>query len=135
MCTVSKRHPAEKSNKNRHFPTRKKLWQLDSPFHCSIIGTCLSLAELRHLARKLRIDAQAFRTDYELHRTFVGIAGKQAFAAKRLHKYLDQKFRTTVRRFTKAQTDTALQSLWEAALTSGDIAAAYWALATHPAPS
>ncbi|MDV7392865.1 hypothetical protein RZS08_15960, partial [Arthrospira platensis SPKY1] len=28
-------------------PPRKKLWELDRLYHCSVIGTCLTLAELR----------------------------------------------------------------------------------------
>ncbi|MCO6411104.1 MAG: hypothetical protein J5I92_00005, partial [Thiogranum sp.] len=51
-----------KGNKNG-YAGRKKLWQLDSPFHCSVIGTCLSLEELRDLCRKMRISVQAPLTD------------------------------------------------------------------------
>jgi len=30
-------------------PRRTRIWELGSNLHCSIIGTCLSTAELRHV--------------------------------------------------------------------------------------
>lgn len=131
MCTDSDRYQAEITDKKSRCIVRKKLWQLDSPLHCSVIGTCLSLGELRRLCRKMQINVQATLTDYELHRSFVGIAGKQTYASRCLHKYLDQKYRITLSRFAKVRNDAALETLWEEAVKSGDLAGAYWALATH----
>jgi len=31
---------------------RKKIWQLENTLHCSVIGTCLTLAELHQLGKK-----------------------------------------------------------------------------------
>ncbi len=55
---------------------RRKLWQLEARFHCSVIGTCLSLKELRQIWRKIKCPMNTPNTDYDLHRAFVGIAGK-----------------------------------------------------------
>jgi hypothetical protein len=70
-----------------------------------------------------------------LHCSFVGVAGEHTPAACRLHKYLDQKYRNTIRHFAKAQSDSALETLWKAAVESGELAGAYWALVTHPQES
>jgi hypothetical protein len=46
---------------------RSKLWELNGGFHCSIIGTCLTTAELRRTMGKLEgIDVSGL-TDHELH--------------------------------------------------------------------
>ncbi len=135
VCTKVDRYLIENNVGKSCHAGRKKLWQLDSPFHCSVIGTCLSLEELRELCRKMRITVQAPLTDYELHRSFVGVAAMPTYAARRLHKHLDKKYRTTIRRFAKAQADTALETLWGEAVESGELAGAYWALATHPQAS
>lgn len=103
MCTGLGRYQDESTDKTSVCTVRKKVWQLDSPFHCSVIGTCLSSEELRRLCRKLRIRVQADLTDYELHRSFVGIAGKKTYAFRCLHRYLDQKYRVAIHRFAKAQ--------------------------------
>jgi hypothetical protein len=104
-------------------------------WHCSVIGTCLSLAELRGLCCRLSVTAAAPLTDYELHRSFVGVAGGRTRAARRLHKHLDRKYRATIRRYARALSDTALAGLWDEAVESGAPAGAYWALVTHPRAS
>ncbi|MBN4080266.1 DUF2325 domain-containing protein [Beggiatoa alba] len=71
-------------------------------------------------------------SDYDLHHSFVTVVAKHSHAAHRLQKHLDQKYRVSIRRFSKAQTDSELEILWEEAIEKGDIAAAYWVLVTHP---
>ena len=41
---------------------RAKLWELESRFHCLVIGTCLTLEELRRLAHKAGLDTET--SDY-----------------------------------------------------------------------
>jgi len=132
MCMGADHFPVEKPYKKIISRSRKKLWQLDGSFHCSIIGTCLSLQELRELCQKLRITVQGSLTDYELHHSFVGIAAKSTYAARRLQKYLDQKYQAALRRFAGTQTDKAFKTHWREAVESGELAGAYWALVTHP---
>ena len=45
---------------------RAKIWELDGNFHCSIIGTCLSAAELKNLLAKLDQAALGV-SDHEPH--------------------------------------------------------------------
>jgi len=109
---------------------RKKLWQLDGHFHCSVIGTCLTLDELRRLCRKVKINSEGKVSDYDLHRAFVGIAGQSCHSTRLLNKYLDQKYRRSLEAVTKA--GEALPAFWQTALDTGEVAGAYWALVTHP---
>lgn len=111
---------------------RIKLWELDHRFHCLVIGTCFTLKELRRIARKAGISVGAEMSDYELHHSFVQVAGDPAFSAKLLNKCLDRKFETTVKRFGGCRSADQLGSLWDQAVTVGDIAGAFWALITHP---
>ncbi len=62
---------------------RKKLWELDHFYHCSVIGTCLTLAELRQIQRRLGGLVQGADSDYDLHRAFVS-AAREATPASRL---------------------------------------------------
>lgn len=111
-------------------PARLRLWQLDPRFHCALIGTCFSLAELRRLARKLDIPAAVQRCDYEVHRNFVAIAGRQVPAAKLLQRSLDRKFATELRRV--ARTPAAeLDRFWDESVAAGEVAGPFWALVSH----
>jgi hypothetical protein len=135
MCINDDCHPIESKDDFSCRAGRKKLWHLDGSFHCSIIGTCLSVQDLKDLCRKMQITVQVPLTDYELHHSFVNIAGNASPAARRLHKHLDRKYWTTILRFTRAHSASMLETLWEEAVESGEFAGAYWALATHPQAS
>ncbi|MFC0407001.1 DUF2325 domain-containing protein [Roseomonas elaeocarpi] len=110
---------------------RRKLWELSDQFHCSIIGTCLSAAELRKLLCKLN-PAHARETDHVLHGAAVGLAERHDTAGKMLHKALDARHAAATNRFARARTLEDVRSLWMEALAVGDIPGPYWAVMTHP---
>jgi hypothetical protein len=112
---------------------RKKLWELDSRFHCPVIGTCLTVDELHRLVRKAGISVGVKMSDYELHHSFVQVAGNPVHAARLTHKWLDRKFEPALKRFNACKCAAELEPLWEEASAQGDVAAAFWALLTHPA--
>ncbi len=111
---------------------RKKLWQLEHRFHCSVIGTCLSLAELRTLCRKSGIPIPTTFSDYELHCSFVTAIAQPSKLAKVTHKYLDRKYATALHRARAAKDEAALRAFWHESRDAGNIAGPYWAAVTHP---
>jgi hypothetical protein len=68
---------------------RTKLSSLDSRFHCSIIGTCLTLIELRKIYRKVKLFSKSTLSDYDLHHIFVSFARESSYANRKLQNYLD----------------------------------------------
>ncbi len=114
---------------------RKKLWETDGKLHCSIIGTCLTLGDLRRVATKLRIDIPAHFEDYDVHGHFAGSVGRPGPISKALHKALERKHAAAVRRFGKAKDEDDVNALWARCLEDGDIPGPFWALITHPASS
>jgi Uncharacterized protein conserved in bacteria (DUF2325) len=111
---------------------RTKIWEFSQNLHCSIIGTCLSTAELRQTLTRLGL-AHGDWTDHDLHHKAVSLAAKHDQAAKLLHKALDRRHKLPVSQFSKARTEAELTALWRDAVKRGDIPGAYWAVLTHPA--
>lgn len=115
-------------------PTRRtRIYDLSGNLHCSIVGTCLSTAELRQILLKLDIDGAREASDHDLHAKGVLLAGKHSPAAKLLNKALDRRHRVALSQFDKAKTAAEVRRLWDAAVQRGDIPGAYWAVLTHPA--
>ena len=112
--------------------TRKKLWQLEKAFHCSVIGTCLTLAELRLISEKFHVIVEGDMTDYKLHSIFVNSAGIATPPIRYIQKLLDKKFCHQIKHYSKARTSEEFEQLWVNSLGSGDVAAAFWALITNP---
>jgi hypothetical protein len=124
-CTPSKTPVASVSR-------RARLAELDTYFHCSVIGTCLSTGELRKLVpRFIDLDRQR-ATDLEIHHAAVQLAMDGGAGCKALQKALDDRNAVALRRFDKAKDPQALLALWQEALKTGDIPPAYWAVMTHP---
>lgn len=114
-------------------PKRTRIWELASTLHCSIVGTCLTASEMRHVIAKLNIPGIGTADDHEIHMMGVTLAGRHDTGAKLLQKALDRRHDRSIRQFAKAKDEQAVVLLWEQAVQSGDIPGTYWATLTHPA--
>ena len=112
---------------------RTQIWDLHHSLHCSIIGTCLTTAELRRLLVRLQVAGVEAADEHDLHILGVLLAGRPKAGAIQLQKALDRAHRLALNQFAKAKDAAAAAALWEDALERGDIPGAYWALLTHPA--
>lgn len=111
---------------------RERLWELSGHLHCSIIGTCLSTADLRQFFAKMKDPLAKTASEHEIHSLAVRGAGMRGLPGKLLHKMLDKRHEIYVRRFAKADTLEEVRTLWRACLDKGEVPGAYWAVMTHP---
>jgi len=112
---------------------RRKLWELPAKYHCPIVGTCLTIRELRRLHRQSGIEpTRHCKTDYDFHLMFVGAAGQRIRPSKLVQKALDRKYQITIKRLSGAKCAEDLAGFWDEAGARGDVAGAFWALLTHP---
>ncbi len=114
---------------------RRKLWEIPSAYHCSIIGTCLSLDDMETLRKKLGNDLQQTVSTYQLHALLVDLAGAQTPAATLLNNFLNKKYKTAVARYARLRDDEAVERQWRNDLFRGAMRGPYWAMMTHPSPS
>jgi hypothetical protein len=111
---------------------RRRIWEISSHLHCSIIGTCLTTTELRQILVKMELPGASKETDHELHGRAVLLAGKREQASKLLQKALDRRHRAAVTQFSKAHDSVEVRKLWASAVQRAEIPGAYWAVLTHP---
>jgi len=104
---------------------------LGSSFHCSIIGTCLTTAELRQILVKIGLPRVDKESDHELHGRAVVLAGQRDFGSRLLQKALDRRHQSALIQFGKARNDAELRALWANAVEKAEIPGAYWAVLTH----
>lgn len=123
---------AQKEPQKSLAPRRKKLWELERCYHCSVIGTCLTLAELRQIQRRLGGVIQGLDSDYDVHRAFVSAAREATPASRLIQKHLDRKYKPAIQQLGKARSTEEFGGYWDAALAAGEVAGAYWALITQP---
>ena len=113
---------------------RRKLWDIPPLFHCSLLGLCLGLQEMRQLAAKLGIKTNSARDDYQVHHQLVHVARQNSRAGKRLHRHLENKYGDCVQVVRKSRCMDELANLWAMLHESEeyDLGALYWALLTNP---
>jgi hypothetical protein len=112
-------------------PRRLALWEIGSGIQCSIIGTCLSDADLTTALRKNRLKIEPDAESYDIHSYCVRTASQNTPFARALAKLLDRKFTGAVRLIGRADTEEEIRSIWIRLRNSGQTAAGYWAIMSH----
>lgn len=116
--------PAHRASK---LPPR--IWELEHKLLCPIVGTCLSMPEVRALARKHGVIPES-AGDYEAHVTVVSHCKSRNPVSEAVQKALDRRHALWVGRFAKAKSETAAREVWNAALERGEAAGALWGVAS-----
>src|SRR5262249_45708253 len=109
--------------------------ELSPMVHCSVIGTCFTLPELRKLMRRILGGYSEDLSEHDLHTKAVHLACVPGLSSKLLNKALDEKHRVAIRRFNDAASQSDVEALWHEARQQGHIEGAYWAVITHPLSS
>ena len=111
--------------------SRYKLWELQNCWHCMVVGTCLTLTEVRQSALKAAL-LVAKKSDYNIHQLAVECAAdKQHPLTQRLQKLLERKYALQVKHFRVAKNSEELAALWDSGWKSGQVGGSLWALITH----
>jgi hypothetical protein len=111
-------------------PVRQKVWELQGGLQCSIVGTCLSDADLIAIGRKSGVRPRDDARGYEVHSYFVQQVGKDCQVARTAQKLLDRRHDGILRRVAAARSEAELTTLWEAEYNGGRVPGAYWAFLT-----
>ncbi|PID73968.1 MAG: hypothetical protein CSB33_00895 [Desulfobacterales bacterium] len=113
---------------------KRRLWDHES-FHCSIIGTCLNMKEIKRVLRQNQVKMKLGSTEMDVHAAAVSLSCEQNRVSKSLEKLLNKKYASAIRRFLRLTDEADLAAEWQKALDQGDIPGPYWALLSHPGAS
>lgn len=112
--------------------TRYKLWELQSCWHCMVVGTCLTVDDVRQCATKAKISI-IDKSDYDLHQLSVECAAnKQRPLTQQLQNRLEHRYASAIKSFRHAKDPTNLAQLWKSGWENGQVAGSLWALITNP---
>lgn len=112
--------------------SRKKLWDISSDYHCSIVGTCLTLEEAGKILLKAGFPVTRDTTDYAIHGVAVSSASKKNWVSKIIQKTLEAKYKRDINEYSKILNPVDLQSAFKHDLEEGNIPGSYWAVMSHP---
>lgn len=131
MCEICKSPDPTVTLKDKVL-RRKKLWEIQGSYQCSILGTCLRRTDLRQIAKKKLYDLQGAVNDYDIHASLLSYTVTRCPQSRALNKIIDGKYRKSIQRYSKATSDAEILELWNEDVNSSEVAGAYWAVMTHP---
>jgi len=112
---------------------RTKLWELDHNYHCAVIGTCLTMDEVKKLLRSFHVSVND-SSSYDIHTAIVTIISFHDFRSKKVQSYLNKKFKAAIHK-TKKMNAAELKIEWKRVVNSGELIATFWAVIAHPLTS
>lgn len=121
------------ADKPRNVAERRRLriGELRDHVECSIVGTCLTHADLLGILKRCRLRANADVPAYDLHAHFVEAVRKDGPLARAMQKLLDRRHEGILRIVGRARSKEELEQIWQREYEAGRIAGAYWAFQTH----
>src|SRR5262245_18787463 len=82
---------------------RTRIWDLHHSLYCSIIGTCLTTAELRAILLRLDVHGAETTDEHGIHQLGVKLVSGPKAGAKQLQKALDRRHKVILNQCTKAK--------------------------------
>ncbi|AHC14015.1 DUF2325 domain-containing protein [Salinispira pacifica] len=110
---------------------RRKMSQIDSDLYCSIVGTCFTCDQVRHLLLEETDAPVKDQPDYVVHEVAVASLRRNERFRNRTAAYLDRLYSREVYAVSKLSSKADLDAYWDERFASGSISGAYWALFTH----
>jgi hypothetical protein len=106
-----------------------KIWEIDAIFRCPLVGGCLTMAEQKHLLKKVGISS-GDKNPYEIHEILVGCCEEDNRLSRKLDNLLTRKFGKEAARLMEMDQD-AFMAHWNDCFKAGDHHGALWAAAVR----
>jgi Uncharacterized protein conserved in bacteria (DUF2325) len=124
-------HVGVAADRARPGKKRLKTWQIPAGWLCSIIGTCLTPADVDRIVRRCGVSLPDGAQAYDIHGFMVGRASEEGRVAREIGKALDEKHAANLRKVGAEQDQARLAALWNDLCGRGMVAGAYWAIMSH----
>jgi hypothetical protein len=106
---------------------RLKIWEMDNCFKCPIVGTCVTLAEQKHLLKKAGVCLKK-KSPFDIHEVLVASCEGENRLSRKFDAMLERKFRKKSVPLFEMDNEVFMAH-WNERFPSGDFEAALWAAA------
>lgn len=110
---------------------RRRLWELGTELHCSVLGVCIPIDRLRVLMEPV-LGSQSDRDDYRVHCQAIDECRHRSPLAEALQRELERRYALVVRHAHGCKTTEVLYEWWVRGAEGADVPGTYWTVMTHP---
>ena len=107
----------------------RPIWKIDRHFKCPVIGTCLSLQEVKRILKKTGTSIKHLNA-YEIHRTVMENMGNENKVSRKVDVYLKHKFGKELSEFASLDR-SEFEAAWRLYFEKGEISALLWIAASR----
>ena len=108
---------------------RRPLWEIKW-LMCHAFGICLTDKEARKLARQTGFSEADAATPFEVHSHLVEICGANRQMARKVQKFLNQKYGWIIRKVDRVGGEE-IEGVWKELIQQGEMKGAFWAIMTR----
>jgi len=119
---------SDETDKNRCSDV-KPIWEIDRHFKCPVVGTCLSVQELKKILTKAGACAKHLNP-YQIHRTVMENMGSENKISRKVNARLRHKFKRELSEFGSLD-DPEFEAAWKLRFEQGTIPALLWVAAAR----
>ena len=127
-CMPDKITPGPTGDADQSLPLR--FWEIEYFLKCPVVGSCLDMAEQRHILKKARIASKKM-SPFEIHEAMVGRSESENNISRRIDCLLNRKFKKEITSFFKIERDDFIR-LWKSRLEEGEFEGLLWVAASRP---
>jgi hypothetical protein len=128
------RNPGKESFWNDHLigggPLRLKIWEISNFFKCPVVGVCVTLAEQKHLLKKVGICSKG-KSAHDLHEILVASCESENKLSRRFDNLLDRKFGKGSAGLFEMDEEEFMDH-WRNSFDAGEYGEVLWAAASRP---
>jgi hypothetical protein len=107
----------------------KPIWEIDRPFKSPVIGTCLSVQELKKILKKAGTCIKHLNA-YQVHRTVMENMGSENKVSRKVDASLKHKFRKELSEFGSLE-ESEFEVAWKLHFEKGNMSALLWIAANR----
>lgn len=105
------------------------IWEADELFRCPLVGMGITLAEQKHLLKKMSLPAVEL-TPFEMHELFVNAAATENPLSRKMSQLLRRKYEREAAPLRLLSEEDFLAQ-WKEAFSAGQYVGFLWAAATR----
>jgi len=111
---------------------RKKIWEIDSRFFCSISGSCLALSQIRRILKDSGLVKLSRETEPLIHTQVIMGLKCDNKLSRNINKALDMKYREEIQQLEDFTQCNEIYDYWQKNSDKEKVRGLYWAALSHP---
>jgi len=112
--------------------TGKKIWEISEIYHSFIIGTCLTITEMKLILKKHGVEIGDNLSKYETYSVMMAFISAENSISHDVQLILDNKYENTCKKIYEVEDERLIYAYWKELADKGEFSDGFWSIVSHP---